>query len=303
MKNTLSVLLFGLLFTNCNSQTQSDQEPVNPILAVTGTVIDHDNFESDFVEARNIEVWLPEGYDTSEETYQVLYMHDGQNVFDPKTSYNGNDWMVDEALTELIADGEVEGTIVVAIWNSGITRFPEYMPQKPAEIMNSEEIQEQVIRNSGKPIFSDDYLKFIVQELKPFVDDTYRTKPEREHTSIMGSSMGGLISLYAIMEYPEVFGSAGCVSTHWIVPEIGVEFINHVAENLPDPSTHKIYFDFGTLGLDANYEPEQTKVDRMMEAVGYTQGENWVTKKFDGHDHKEQFWAMRIKEPLTFILD
>lgn len=301
MKLYFSLILVGLMIVNCAPQEIPD--PVNPILAVTGTVIEHDNFPSEFVDDRNIEIWLPEGYQESEESYRVLYMHDGQNVFDPETSYNGNDWMVDEALTDLIASGDVESTIVVAIWNSGITRFPEYMPQKPAEIMNSEEVQQAVINNSGKPIFSDDYLKFVVEEVKPFIDQEYRTKPQREYTSIMGSSMGGLISLYAIMEYPDVFGSAGCVSTHWIVPEIGAEFVNYVADNLPDPSTHKIYFDFGTLGLDANYEPAQTKVDNMMAIAGYVQGENWITKKFEGHDHKEQYWAMRIHEPLTFLLN
>jgi len=290
------------MIVHCTAQ-QETPELVNPILAVTGTVVDHDDFPSEYVDNRNIEVWLPEGYESSTERYQVLYMHDGQNVFDPETSYNGNDWMVDEALTELIASGEVEGTIVVAIWNSGITRFPEYMPQKPAEVMNSEPVREEVMKNSGKPIFSDDYLKFIVEEVKPFIDAEYRTKPEREHTSIMGSSMGGLISLYAIMEYPEVFGAAGCVSTHWIVPNIGAEFVKHVEDNLPDPSTHKIYFDFGTVGLDADYEPDQTNVDKMMEAAGYVRGENWTTKKFEGHDHMEQYWAMRIQEPLKFILD
>ncbi len=283
--------------------SENASELKNPVLAVTGTVIEHEDFPSEHVDDRNIEVWLPPGYSESNETYQVLYMHDGQNVFDPETSYNGNDWMVDEALTDLIGDGEIEGTIVVAIWNSGITRFPEYMPQKPAEVMNSPEVQDHVIRNSGKPIFSDDYLKFIVEELKPFIDNEYRTKPEAEFTSIMGSSMGGLISLYAIMEYPEVFGAAGCVSTHWIVPEIGEEFIKYVENNLPNSTTHKIYFDFGTEGLDANYEPHQLKVDRMMETAGFVQDENWVTRKFDGHDHMEQYWAMRIKYPLTFLLD
>ncbi len=302
MKPILCALFLSFLISSCSSKDEIP-ELVNPVLAVTGTVIDHLDFPSNFVDNRNIEVWLPEDYDRSEDSYQVLYMHDGQNVFDPNTSYNGNDWMVDEALTDLIAASEVEGTIVVAIWNSGITRFPEYMPQKPAEIMNSPAVQEKVIDNSGKPIFSDDYLKFIVEELKPFIDQQYRTKPEREFTSIMGSSMGGLISLYAIMDYPDIFGAAGCLSTHWIVPEIGAEFVNYVENNLPNPATHKIYFDYGTLGLDENYEPDQTKIDRMMEAAGYVRNVNWVTKKFEGHDHKEQYWAMRIKQPLSFILN
>ncbi|MBO6792505.1 MAG: alpha/beta hydrolase [Balneolaceae bacterium] len=296
--------LMGMLILTGISCTQNKPvELVNPVLAVTGKVIEHDDFSSNFVDSRNIEVWLPEGYDAEDDRYQVLYMHDGQNVFDPNTSYNGNDWMVDEALTELIAQNNIEKTIVVAIWNSGITRFPEYMPQKPANVMNSEAVQKSVIRNSGKAIFSDDYLKFIVEELKPFIDANYRTKPEREHTSIMGSSMGGLISLYAIMEYPEVFGSAGCLSTHWTVPEIGSVFVEYLDGNLPDPATHKIYFDYGTLGLDAYYEPFQQQVDSIMIKAGYEPGKNWVTKKFEGHDHKEQYWAMRISQPLTFLLD
>ncbi|GAB5408451.1 MAG: alpha/beta hydrolase-fold protein [Balneolaceae bacterium] len=297
------LILIPLFFSMSHFAQEPAKELQNPIKAVTGNVITHENFESDFVEARTIEVWLPEGYDESDASYQVLYMHDGQNVFDPTSSYNGNDWMVDEVLTDLISKGEIPGTIVVAMWNTGQTRFPEYMPQKPAEIMNSDRVKQQVISYSGAPIFSDEYLKFIVQEVKPFIDETYRTKPEREFTSIMGSSMGGLISLYAIIEYPEVFGAAGCVSTHWTVQEIGEAFLGFVAENLPDPATHKIYFDYGTKGLDSEYEPHQLKVDEMMEVKGYSRDENWITKKFDGHDHKEQYWAMRVHEPLQFILN
>lgn len=300
----LYAFFFLLLISACGRTEQSQPDPINPVLAITGLIEMHKDFPSEFVEPRNVEVWLPEDYySRPAQTYQALYMHDGQNVFNPETSYNGNDWMVDEAMTDLLRAGQVPSTIVVAVWNSGMTRFPEYMPQKPADVMNSESVQKQVIKNSGSAIFSDQYLRFLVEELKPFIDTEYRTRPEPAFTSIMGSSMGGLISLYAIMEYPEVFGAAGCISTHWIVPEIGDDFVNYVADHLPDPSTHKIYFDFGTEGLDANYEPEQTKIDAMMKAAGYTDGVNWITKKFEGHDHKEQYWAMRVKEPLQFILN
>ncbi|MBO6524792.1 MAG: alpha/beta hydrolase [Balneolaceae bacterium] len=302
MKYSLILTVLCMFALSACAQNQS-QELQNPIKAVTGNVITHEGFESEFVASRNIEVWLPEGYDETDSSYQVLYMHDGQNVFDPSSSYNGNDWMVDEVLTELISNGEVPGTIVVAMWNTGQTRFPEYMPQKPAEIMNSEPVKRQVESYSGTAIFSDEYLKFIVNEVKPFIDETYRTKPEQKYTSIMGSSMGGLISLYAIIEYPEVFGAAGCVSTHWTVQEIGEAFMSFVSTNLPSPSTHKIYFDYGTKGLDADYESSQLKIDEMMKNKGYSSGENWITKKFEGHDHKEQYWAMRVHEPLKFILN
>lgn len=298
-----SILFITLFLFSVNSIAKQQEEIQNPVKAVTGNVILHEDFASDYVDNRTVEVWLPENYSETDSSYQVLYMHDGQNVFNPETSYNGNDWMVDEVLTDLIEKGSVPGTIVVGLWNTGATRFAEYMPQKPSEIMNSEEVKQGVIQYGGKPIFSDDYLKFLVKEVKPFIDSEYRTKTEREYTSIMGSSMGGLISLYAIIEYPEVFGAAGCVSTHWPVQQIGEAFIGFVKDNLPDPTTHKIYFDFGTLGLDAQYEPHQTTVDGFMKDAGYKEGKNWITKKFEGHDHKEQYWAMRVHEPLTFILN
>lgn len=302
MKKYLTLCIALLLFS-INSVAKQQEEIQNPIKAVTGNVILHEDFESDYVDNRTVEVWLPENYSETDSSYQVLYMHDGQNIFNPETSYNGNDWMVDEVLTDLIKNGSVPGTIVVGLWNTGATRFAEYMPQKPAEVMNSEEVKQGVIQYGGKPIFSDDYLKFLVEEVKPFIDSEYRTKTEREYTSIMGSSMGGLISLYAIIEYPEVFGAAGCVSTHWPVQQIGEAFIGFVKDNLPDPATHKIYFDFGTLGLDSQYEPHQNTVDGFMIDAGYKEGKNWITKKFEGHDHKEQYWAMRVHEPLTFILN
>lgn len=263
-------------------------------MGVTGTIEIHEDFESKFVAQRPVEVWLPANYSEEDSSYQVLYMHDGQNVFNPQTSYNGNDWMVDEVLTNLINEGKVQKTIVVAIWNTGETRFAEYMPEKP---YNQPSL-------GYDEVISDNYLKFLVQELKPFIDQTYRTKPEVEFTSIMGSSMGGLISLYAIMEYPDVFGAAACLSTHWPVADNGDnDFLSYIPSALPDPESHKIYFDFGSKGLDAEYEVYQKQVDEMMKIRGYTQSENWITKKFEGHDHKEQYWAMRVNEPLTFILN
>lgn len=292
IRSLLLMLTLALLFSSCASDTEN--EPQNPYKGITGTVEIHEDFESDFVASRNVEVWLPVGYAEEDSAYQVLYMHDGQNVFNPETSYNGNDWMVDEVLTNLINENEVQKTIVVASWNTGETRFAEYMPQKPSDQPSL----------GYEDVISDDYLKFMVQELKPFIDQTYRTKPEAEFTSIMGSSMGGLISLYAILEYPDVFGAAACLSTHWPVADNGDnDFLSYIPSALPDPETHKIYFDFGTKGLDAEYEVYQNQVDEMMKKQGYIHGENWVTKKFEGHDHKEQYWALRVNEPLSFILN
>ena len=113
--------------------------------------------------------------------------------------------------------------------------------------------------------------------------------------------MGGLISAYAISEYPNIFGGAACLSTHW--PALDGVFIEYLKNNLPNPENHKIYFDFGTKGLDANYEPYQLEVDLLMSKNGYIEGKNWITKKFVGEDHNENFWRKRFHYPLKFFFD
>jgi predicted alpha/beta superfamily hydrolase len=115
----------------------------------------------------------------------------------------------------------------------------------------------------------------------------------------MGSSMGGLISLYAISQYPQVFFGAGCVSTHW---SAGLEvLVDELAKMLPDPGTHRLYFDYGTTGVDAPYEPYQLQMDKYLRAAGYTES-NWLTRKFEGADHNEAAWRARVKIPLEFLL-
>lgn len=277
-------------------------EPQNSIKQVTGSVITLNDFPSEYVSDRNVEIWLPPGYKADSMSYPVIYMHDGQNVFDPQTSYNGNDWMVDEVMTRLIEEDQIPSAIIVAVWNSGNTRFPEYMPQKPDSVMNSTAVRERVERDHGSPIISDKYLKFLTEELKPHIDSLYASRPDRDHTFIMGSSMGGLISLYALTEYPEVFGGAACLSTHFIVPELGDAFIGHLQKATPEPGDHRIYFDYGTEGLDSRYGPTQERVDRIMREVGYRAEKDWLTLKFEGHDHKEQYWAKRVEIPLKFLL-
>ncbi|WP_298546291.1 alpha/beta hydrolase-fold protein [uncultured Aquimarina sp.] len=269
-----------------------------------GKVIIHENFKSEHVIPRNVEVFLPDGYDAnSKDTYNVLYMHDGQNVFNSKTSYTGIDWGVDETIDSLIKIGKIKNTIVVAPWNTVKKRFSEYMPEAPSEVTNSAEVKAALKQNTGfDDLYSDEYLKFLVEELKPFIDKTYNVSTKAENTSIMGSSMGGLISLYAICKYPEVFGAAGCVSTHWPIPVLGEAYIKTLPTTLPDPKTHKIYFDFGTETLDAQYEPYQKQVDQMMIDKGYTKGENWITKKFEGASHDEKSWNERVHIPLEFLL-
>jgi predicted alpha/beta superfamily hydrolase len=111
--------------------------------------------------------------------------------------------------------------------------------------------------------------------------------------------MGGLISLAALCTYPEVFGGAGCLSTHWIAAD-GI-MVDYLPQMLPQPGAQRIYFDHGTVDLDAQYPPYQARVDAIMRAAGYTQGEDWITRTFDGADHSERAWRERAHIPLSFL--
>lgn len=268
----------------------------------------HPDFPSQYVPPRRVDVWLPPQYDAEENgRFPTLFMHDGQNLFEPEHAYGGVTWGVAEALTRLIVAGETPPAIIVGVWNAGELRWPEYLPQRPFTTPAGQqqlihiraEFQEKFGTAVAAP-HSDNYLRFLVQELKPFIDATYRTRPEREATCIMGSSMGGLISLYALCEYPDVFAGAGCVSTHW--PAVNGVILPYLQERLPAPGRHKLYFDYGTETLDAEYEPYQLEVDALLRQKGYTAGQDWLTQKFLGADHSEAAWQERVHLPLALLL-
>jgi glycosidase/predicted alpha/beta superfamily hydrolase len=284
--------------TGCIFPVTAETMP-GPSLGVTGDRRLHPNFPSKFVAPRNVEVWLPPGYAAHPaERYPVLYMHDGQNVFDPSTAMGGVDWAVDETMTRLIREGKVRPAIVVAVWNTA-KRYQEYMPGRPLAGTTSHSTGfGQTFQNSE--IISDAYLKFLVTELKPFIDRTYRTRPGRPDTFVMGSSMGGLISAYAMIEYPEVFGGAGCLSTGWPVANGAV--IDYLRGHAPDPRTHRFYFDLGTATLDSLFPPWQARADSAMRAAGYVEGKSFVSRTFVGAEHNERAWRERLEIPLTFLL-
>jgi enterochelin esterase-like enzyme len=278
-----------------------------------GSIQRYDSLPSQHVAPRNVDVWLPEGY-TVENKYDVIYMHDGQMLFDSTNTWNKQEWQVDETVSKLIKENKIRKCIVVGIWNGQKLRHFEYFPQKPFEAIPEQKrdsIYDDILKNDpgyqGVKMQSDNYLKFLVEELKPLIDERYATYPEKEHTFIAGSSMGGLISMYAICEYPEIFGGAACISTHWPglyslennpVPEA---FMNYLAEALPDPVTHKLYFDHGTQTLDALYPSIQKQADSILKSKGY-RSKNWVTKIFKGADHSENAWKKRLEIPLIFLL-
>ncbi len=267
----------------------------------TGTLLRYKNFPTQFLPARPIDIWLPPGYENSSaDRYPVLYMHDGQNLFLPENAYAREPWAMDQAIAGLMETKKIPGLIVVGLWNVGENRWGEYLPQKPAQTPQGREFAARFANRLPGEICSDVYLRFLVNELKPFIDAAYRTRPEQSATFIMGSSMGGLISLYALTEYPHIFGGAGCISTHWPAGESLL--IDYFGSVLPKPGTHKLYFDFGTETLDAAYEPWQTQMDEKMRTAGYVFGQDWVTQKFSGAAHNEISWRKRAHIPLEFLL-
>ena len=281
--------------------------------ASSGRIDKYEDFQSKFVTDRNVEVWLPEGY-SPKKRYAVLYMHDGQMLFDASTSWNKQSWEVDDVAARLLQEGKVQNFIVVGIWNGNKTRHADYFPQKPFDSMTADQkdfvirqLQNTARANETFHPVSDNYLKFLVTELKPFIDKKYPVLSDRDHTFIAGSSMGGLISMYAICEYPQVFGGAACMSTHWPgiftlennpVPEA---FIAYLKLNLPNPKTHKLYFDYGNQTLDAMYPAIQLKVDEVLQSKGFNQ-KNWLTRFFPNDDHSEKSWNRRLNVPLVFLL-
>ena len=250
---------------------------------------------------RRVDVWLPEAYHAHpKQSFPVLYMQDGQTVFDPwKKGTEG--WKIHLAISRLAEEERIFPPVVVAI-SSTLNRPGDYLPAKalsqPGELDISEE-SSLLRKTATSNIVSDQYLEWMVGTLKPAIDQRYRTHSEPENTALMGSSLGGLISLYALCEYPEIFGKAACLSTHW--PALGEGMLDYLAEKLPQPGQHKLYFDHGSEGLDSEYEPWQTRVDALLRQKGYREGKDFASWFFAGEDHTTTTWGKRVHIPLTFL--
>ncbi|MDN3921953.1 alpha/beta hydrolase [Roseateles violae] len=258
------------------------------------------------VAERPVEVWLPPGYD-GRRPHAVLYMHDGQMLYDAATTWNQQAWALDQVAAPLLAEGKLQDFIVVGIWNAGEARRAEYFPQAWLPLIEPASERQRYIDEAlqGQPR-GDAYLRFLVEELKPAVDARYATRPEREATLLMGSSMGGLISVYALCEYPQVFGAAAALSTHWIglferneaIPAAALAYLER---RLPPPERLRLYMDRGTTELDALYDRAQAGVDALLARKGYGPP-RVVSRVFEGAGHNEAAWRARLDQPLQFLL-
>ncbi|MBL8312293.1 MAG: alpha/beta hydrolase [Rubrivivax sp.] len=264
------------------------------------------------VVARPVDVWLPADY-SPRKRYQVLYMHDGQNLFDGRHAFGGKSWQVDVAVDRLVRAGRIPDTIIVGIWNAGVDRYAEYYPEKFLAFAPEAVRREYVELASNGRSLADAYLRFIVEELKPAIDGRYATKPGPEGTFVAGSSMGGLISLYALAEYPQVFGGAAGLSTHWVGrptawgrervrnAALPLAAMTYLSRKLPSAGHHRLYTDRGDDWLDSLYAPGHRFVAEVLRDRGYTTVDA-RTPVIDGTGHNEADWAARLPEVLAFLL-
>jgi enterochelin esterase-like enzyme len=276
----------------------------------SGRFVVIERFRSRHADPRKVVIWLPPSYDAAPDPHAVLYMHDGQNLFDPKLSiHSGWAWGVDRTLARLQAEGRTRPTIVVGVWNTEKRTneyFPDVIDALPAELRGA------VL--DGEPL-SDGYVRFLTEELKPYVDRTFRTRPDRADTFVAGSSMGALISVYALAKRPDVFGGMAAVSMHSPLTTKGellrsdpkVDAVNQawadwLRANLPAAGAHRLWFDHGTINLDSIYAPYQARVDAAVRARGYTAGKDWITRVYEGGDHNEKSWNEHLADWALFLL-
>jgi len=303
MKRIFLIALFGCYHLVSNAQIPK---------VSSGTIKHYEKFESKYVVPRNVDVWLPDGYD-SKKKYAVLYMHDGQMLFDSLNNWNKQEWSVDETISKLLKEEKIVNCIVVGIWNVPIYRFADYFPEKVLSKIQDPALSQILTNQIKEKPNADNYLKFLVTELKPFIDSAYSTKRDVKNTLIMGSSMGALISAYALCEYPNVFGGAACLSIHSPLAapdlinektdaEVASKFREYLSSHLPKANTRKIYFDYGDQTMDALYQPFQLKIDQLMRQKGYS-ANFWQTKFFRGESHSERSWAKRLNIPIQFLLE
>ena len=279
--------------------------PHNTIPTVAhGTLDRFPQFQSQYVPSRDVVVWLPGGYQASD-SCDVLYMHDGNMLFDATTTWNRQEWRTDEVMDSLIQAGIIRPCIVVGIYNTD-DRLTEYYPDKTCQYVDrSKREKAKTDKLSG-----DAYLKFIVEELKPFIDEHYKPITSREHTFMMGSSMGGLISLYALCEYPQVFGGVACLSSHLSMSHLpdwfngnawATGFRDYVGQHMPEANSSLIYMDHGTEDFDADYGKYQIPLDAAFRSKGWDDN-HYKSLVYDGHGHNETCWARRLDVPLQFLL-
>jgi predicted alpha/beta superfamily hydrolase len=249
-----------------------------------GQLRKHDQFRSRFLRnQRDIIIYLPPNYDEqADRRFPVLYLHDGQNLFDGATAFNGQDWHVGQTADYAISMGLVEPLIIVGIYNTGKARIREYTPTKVPRL------------GGGR---ADRYAKFLIDELKPFVDREYRTRPEASRTGIGGSSLGGLVSIYVGLKFSHIFGRIAALSPSvWWNQRIIVRF----AAAAPVEPRPLIWLDIGTREGPRIVDDVEKFRDVLL-TKGWQYDRDLHYERVEGAEHNEAAWAARVGPFLQFL--
>lgn len=252
---------------------------------LTGDIRVHPQFQSSFLpQNRDILVYLPPAYEKhTTKRYPVLYMHDGQNLFDGATSFiPGAEWRVDETAQTLITAGQIRPVIIVAIYNTR-DRIAEYTPTPDPEYPGG-----------GK---ADLYARMLVEEVKPFIDRTYRTKPDTCNTALAGSSLGGLVSLHISLKYPGIFGRVAVISPSvWWNNRVIVNEVSSLSAKLP----LRIWLDIGTQEGTSSI-PNTRLLRDALTTKGWMLNKDLRYFEAEGAGHNEGAWALRVEPILKFL--
>jgi predicted alpha/beta superfamily hydrolase len=284
----------------------------NPALAQDqGRFVEFDLVTSQPIKTPHITVWLPPGYGAGKGRYGVVYMHDAQNLFFPEKSNYNKVWAADKSALRLIAAKKTAPFIIVGIDHPGKDRMRQYYPNALLPMLSA------AVRANAESLMdganlSDAYLDFLTHELKPKIDHDYRTKADRKHTAIIGSSMGGLISFYAITQHPDIFGMAGCVSTHTPLADpaklgdanadVIAAWDQYVSKLVGKPKGRRIWFDHGDQTLDAFYGPYQKSLDAALLRSGWRAERDFTSRIYPGAAHEENAWAARMDDIFGWLL-
>lgn len=267
-----------------------------------------------------VDVWLPASYsDNAAEPFPVIYAHDGDSLFDPEFAPGGVEWQVDLSCNTLAYNKDFRQPVVVGICNRGNMdiRASDYFPEKALDYIAPQDRSETYIYSTCYNKFNgDEEAAFVALELKPLIDSLYNVSRESQYTFAMGSSMGALASLYLMCEYPDIFGGAICLSTHWI-GSLGLDssfnmkddsvcanaLLEYMRLHLPSPATHRLYLDQGSIGWDAMYLKYEDVARQIARDHGYNeQNATLMTHNASGADHNSWFWRQRLHIPLRFML-
>ena len=250
---------------------------------ITGTVRYHLQLKAPGMQPHDLIVWLPPIYEQSDVRYPVLYMHDGQNIIDPKTSAFGIDWQIDETCTQLIESDSMPPLIVVGIYNTP-DRSKEYLPGAAGV----------------------EYMNYVTEVVKPLIDRKYRTLPDRKHTLVGGSSAGGLCAFMMAWEYPAIFSRALCFSPAFQKENsargVNFDYVQHVKESPRPEFPLRIYIDNGGIGLEQLLQPGIDAMLAALEQKGLRRDRDYYWNLDPGARHSESAWAKRFPDALLKLL-